>query len=169
VDGLDELKRQTGATVMVTHHTRKDGASERGSSALRGAADAMILCEKAASLDGVGVRLECAKMKDSEPFADIGATLEKVALPGGKSSLIVGDVFDILRATGAHADKIVEILAAKFAESGATHSELKKAFVADAGSSDSTFARAWRGLKETDRVRVEKADGRTRYYPAKQD
>ena len=27
--------------------TRKDGGSERGSSALRGAADAMILCEKA--------------------------------------------------------------------------------------------------------------------------
>ena len=67
----------------------------------------MILCEKAASLDGAGVRLECAKMKDDEPFAD-------------------------------------------------------------AGHSDSTFSRAWRGLKETDRVRVEKADGRVRIYPAKQ-
>ena len=126
VDGLDELKRQTGATIMVIHHTRKDGGSERGSSALRGAADAMILCERAEPGGSLGVRLECAKMKDDEPFADIGATLEKVALPGGKSSLIVGDIFDILRATGQHADKIVEILAAKFAESGATHSELKR-------------------------------------------
>ncbi len=169
VDGLDELKRQTGATVMVIHHTRKDGGSERGSSALRGAADAMILCEKVPSLDGAGVRLECAKMKDDEPFADIGATLEKVALPGGKSSLIVGDVFDILRATGQHADKIVEILTANFAESGATHGELKNAFVAETGNSASTFNRAWRGLKETDRVRIETVDGRTRIYPATKD
>jgi hypothetical protein len=55
------------------------------------------------------------------------------------------------------------------AESGATHSQLKKAFVADAGHSASTFARAWRDLKETDRVRVEKPDGRTRIYPAPKD
>jgi hypothetical protein len=96
VDGLDELKRQTGATVMVIHHTRKDGGSERGSSALRGAADAMILCDRSDSLAGLGVRLECAKMEDDEPFRDFGATLEKVALPSGKSSLIVGDMFDII-------------------------------------------------------------------------
>ena len=108
-------------------------------------------------------------MKDDEPFADIGATLEKVALPGGKSSLIVGDVFDILRATGQHADKIVDILTAKFAESGATHGQLRNAFVAETGNSASTFNRAWRDLKETDRVRVEKADGRTRIYPETKD
>lgn len=169
VDGLDELKRQTGATVMVIHHTRKDGGSERGSSALRGAADAMILCEKAPSLDGAGVRLECAKMKDDEPFREIGATLEKVALPGGKSSLIVGDVFDILRATGEHADKIVEILSAQFAESGATHGQLKKAFITETSNSESTFARAWKILKQTDRVRLENVDGRQRIYPAQPD
>jgi len=58
---------------------------------------------------------------------------------------------------------------AKFAESGATHSELKKAFVAAAGHSESTFNRAWRDLKETDRVRVENVDGRTRIYPAAKD
>jgi len=75
-------------------------------------------------------------------------------------------VFDILRATGAHADKIVEILTAQFAETGATYSELKKAFIADAGNSASTFDRAWRDLKETDRVRVDETGPRPRYYPA---
>ena len=45
VNGFDELKRSTDATVLVIHHTRKDGGSERGSSAIRGAADVMIRCE----------------------------------------------------------------------------------------------------------------------------
>jgi hypothetical protein len=127
----------------------------------------MILCEKAEPGGLLGVRLNCAKMKDDEPFAAIGATLEKVALPGGKSSLIIGDVFDILRPTGQHADKIVDILSAQFAESGATHGQLKKAFVTDAGNSASTFDRAWRDLKETDRVQVDETGSRPRYYPAR--
>ena len=88
---------------------------------------------------------------------------------GPQSSLIIGDIFDILRATGQHADKIVEILTEKFAESGATHGQLRNAFVAETGNSASTFNRAWRDLKETDRVRVDKVDGRTRIYSAKQD
>jgi phage-related minor tail protein len=108
-------------------------------------------------------------MKDDEPFAAIGATLEKAALPGGKTSLIIGDTFDILRATGAHADKIVDILTAQFAETGATHGQLKKAFVADAGNSASSFNRAWRDLKETERVRIDETGPRPRYYPAKKD
>ena len=44
VAGIDALRREHNAAVLVIHHTRKDGNSERGSSALRGAADVMIEC-----------------------------------------------------------------------------------------------------------------------------
>ena len=117
------------------------------------------------SMDGAGVRLECAKMKDDEPFPVIGAGLEKVVLPSGKSSLIVGEKFDLVQALGQHADKIVEILKAKFSESGAKHGELKKAYVAETGGSGSTFDRAWRDLKGTDRVKIVDQDGRQKIFP----
>ena len=164
VAGFDELKRQTEATVLVIHHTTKNGPTERGSSALRGAADVMIFCEKSGEPGSMAIYLDCTKMKDDEPFEDIGATLEKVQLPGGKSSLVIGGKFDFLPAASAHADTIIEILEAKFAETGATHGELKKAFVAAKAGSGSKFDRAWKPLKGTDRMRVEKIGGRIRYY-----
>ena len=71
VAGLDELKRRTGATVLVIHHTVKTGSHERGSSALRGAADVMITCKKEDGLHTKGVQLNCDKMKDDEAFKDL--------------------------------------------------------------------------------------------------
>ena len=52
--------------VLLIHHTRKDGASERGSSVLRGAADVMIECKKSGQI----VTATCSKMKYAEEFAD---------------------------------------------------------------------------------------------------
>lgn len=47
IEQMDRLRNETGAAVLVVHHTTKDSsddenARERGSSALRGAADVMI-------------------------------------------------------------------------------------------------------------------------------
>lgn len=165
IAGFDELKRKTKATVLVIHHTRKDGGSERGSGALRGAADVMIQCENVGE-DLPRLRLTCSKMKDDEPFPVIGAFLEKVALQNGASSLVVGGLADVLGLASAHTDAIVGILETQFAEKGATHGELKKVFVAGKHGSDSTFGRAWRELKETDRVRLEKVAGKNLIYPA---
>src|SRR5262249_47672969 len=85
IEEIDRLRQETQATVLVIHHTRKDGKTERGSSALRGAADVMIECSSRKSDRGV-VFLECAKMKDAEPFGKAALGLEKVPL-GEKSSL----------------------------------------------------------------------------------
>jgi len=64
VNGFETLKRELNATILVIHHTRKDGGAERGSSALRGAADVMISCTKVETATGSGVELNCEKMKD---------------------------------------------------------------------------------------------------------
>lgn len=61
---LDRIREATGATVLVIHHTGKEGKSERGSSALRGAFDMMALVTQK---NGI-VTLECEKMKEAERF-----------------------------------------------------------------------------------------------------
>jgi hypothetical protein len=59
------LQRELQAAVMLVHHTGKGGETERGSGALRGAADTMI----AVRPEGATVRVECSKQKDAEPFS----------------------------------------------------------------------------------------------------
>jgi hypothetical protein len=59
----DRIRRATDAAVLIVHHTGKDGLSERGSSALRGAADTMFSLK---GEDGV-LELECTKQKDALP------------------------------------------------------------------------------------------------------
>ena len=167
VAGFDDLKRRLDATVLVIHHTRKDGGSERGSSALRGAADVMIACEKRESITSQqGVGLTCAKMRDGEPFKTISVSLEKVDLPNGKSSLVLGSVFDIQAARSAHEDKIVEILETRFADKGATHGELKKAFVDSGAGKDFTFRPCLENLKDTSRIRIVECGEKMLLYPA---
>lgn len=67
IAALDALRRRTKAAVLLVHHTRKDGDQERGSIALRGAADTMIAVKDA---DGRLV-LTCDKQKEAEPFREI--------------------------------------------------------------------------------------------------
>jgi hypothetical protein len=66
IQSCKRIQRETGAAVMLVHHTGKNGSSERGSSALRGAAHTMI---ELSNEDGL-IRLRCEKSKNSAPFAD---------------------------------------------------------------------------------------------------
>lgn len=61
IAGADQIRQETSAAVLIIHHTGKSGELERGSSALRGAADSMFLLK---SEDGV-LTLECTKQKDA--------------------------------------------------------------------------------------------------------
>jgi hypothetical protein len=65
IQSLKLIQRETGAHVQVVHHTGKDGGAERGSSALRGAADTMMAVR---STGGGRFTLECDKQKDGERF-----------------------------------------------------------------------------------------------------
>lgn len=75
IDACDKLRSEFGATVLPVHHTGKDGDAERGSSALRGAADAMAKLAP----EGAGLRLTCEKQKDAEPFDAWNLHLDQVA------------------------------------------------------------------------------------------
>lgn len=60
----DQIRQETGAAVMIIHHTGKAG-SYRGSSALYGAADSWV---DVANDDGL-ITVSCGKAKDWQPFA----------------------------------------------------------------------------------------------------
>lgn len=60
---------ELGCAVILVHHTNKGGASERGSSALRGAMDFMIKIEKPSNVVTHAV-MSCEKLKDGERWID---------------------------------------------------------------------------------------------------
>ena len=62
VKRVEEVKREFGCTVMVVHHTGKDGKAERGSSAFHGGFDTLIHAE---AHDGQ-CHLHVKKQKDGE-------------------------------------------------------------------------------------------------------
>lgn len=75
VAASDAIREQSGASVLLVHHTGKDGLNYRGSSAIEGAADAMLHMAKT---DSGALELRCAKQKDAEAFDPIPLSLESV-------------------------------------------------------------------------------------------
>ncbi len=89
VAGLGWLCEQTGATVMVLHHTGKQAHEmERGSSALRAAADAMILVSK----DDSAITVTNNKQKDAEEFEEMSLHLQQVVFDDGETSCVLQGV-----------------------------------------------------------------------------
>jgi hypothetical protein len=74
IDAADRIRHTTGATVVLVHHTNKGGDLERGSTALRGAADTMLSIKDE---DGT-ITIRCEKQKDAEPFKSLHLRLLRV-------------------------------------------------------------------------------------------
>lgn len=91
VDGAFQLQKEFGATVLALHHLTKHTSELRGSSALKGAADAVVRLKKNAA--GI-ITVECEKQKDAEAFEPF-TLLTKVIREAGSL---------VLEATGDKAD-----------------------------------------------------------------
>lgn len=106
VEQADYFRDRYGAAVLLVHHTGKSGDLERGSSALRGAADTIISLKKN---NGSGIRLRCEKQKDGPAFESWNLHLK----PAGDSVSI-----GLGTAEGHVSSQEVEILEVVSAESG---------------------------------------------------
>lgn len=85
IQGVDQLRQEFDATVMVIHHTRLDGTRERGHTSFKGACDTMISLTQE---DKTGVvSLTCAKQKDWEDFVPI--SLKMLVVPEVQSCVMV--------------------------------------------------------------------------------
>jgi hypothetical protein len=150
VRACDRLRKLTGATVLLVHHAGKgDPKQERGSSALRGACDAMF----ATSVADVGeqiVKLTCEKQKEGEPFAEKLFQLEVVEVGlehdgrsrcSGRLRLVDRDAPGSAAMNMGNGDDpgvtIQRTLADSFFEDGASGTTLREA----AGIPSSTFYR----------------------------
>ena len=76
VAGIDVLRHSYKATVLVVHHTRKDGEIERGSSSFRGAADTMMMAKRHHTSGPI--LLSCTKQKDAEEFKEMTLRLKLI-------------------------------------------------------------------------------------------
>ncbi len=96
IEGCDVIKRETGATLLVVHHSGKDDTKgARGSRAFRAALDAEFNVRHEG--DGGAIILTCTKMKDAEEPKQAAFDLRTVELSTGRdgeliSSLVVNDV-----------------------------------------------------------------------------
>lgn len=96
IEGCDTIKRETGATLLVVHHSGKDDSKgARGSSAFRAALDVEYSVRREG--EGGAIVLTCTKMKDAEepsPAAFDLRTVELFTDSDGEMvcSLVVRDV-----------------------------------------------------------------------------
>jgi hypothetical protein len=84
VAACDHIRREFGCAVLLVHHMGKDKKLERGSSALRGAADTMISVRK----DAKHLVMRCEKQKDEGEFEPIDLVFRTVEL-GEQTSLVL--------------------------------------------------------------------------------
>jgi hypothetical protein len=76
LDGVRRLQEATESAVLLIHHTGKNGDTERGSSALRGAADVMMMVTGSSQR----LALHNTKQKEAEPFKRMGFALHRVVV-----------------------------------------------------------------------------------------
>lgn len=92
---FDQVRRATGAGLMVVHHTNKAGASGRGSSALNGALDTELLIEEGTWWDSSvallpGVRPLELRVTKQKNAAAPESPIQMLATPYGGSFIMTG-------------------------------------------------------------------------------
>lgn len=113
------VQRALGTAVNLVHHTNRAEKGERGSGAIRGAADSMI--ELAPTGDG-SVKVSCSKLKDDEPWEPVEYVFRKV---GNSGVLSLAEQEALARRITPQEMQIMEFMALEvFDESGVTARQL---------------------------------------------
>jgi hypothetical protein len=142
IAACDRLRTSFDCAVLLVHHSRRDGANERGSTALRGAADTMLAVTVA---DDV-ITLTCEKQRDGAPFTPLRLQL----LPVAESVVLVpSDASPLLgRLTSRARSMLVALLELSDAGVPATYSRWLKA----ADCPESSFIAGLKTLRDGDWV-----------------
>lgn len=132
IAALEYLKQELGCSVIVVHHTGKGGESERGSSAFRGAMDALYKVVKNSSDSS----LIAEKIKDAEAFQDVSFSLlpleESCCISWGPGVIKSNPLIDFLRNQSGQRFSLEEIKeGAGLTQSDQTYRNHLKKFVED--------------------------------------
>lgn len=112
------IRSEVGATVLANHHTGKDGKMERGTTALRGAADTMIRVGS----DGEIMSVVCDKQRDDAPFDKLSLRLKPF-----RESCVVRSVEGEAEQLTKSALEALAALSSIALEDGATSTDWEKA------------------------------------------
>ncbi|MHC8316705.1 AAA family ATPase [Pseudomonas sp. LB3P31] len=108
IRNVDALRRHWKATVLIVHHSGKDGErGARGSSALKGAVDAEY--EVSRSNEDDLVRLIPRKMKDAEEPSSLAFELVGVSVHDDCGSLISGAALRLTQYTASAAPVLAKL------------------------------------------------------------
>lgn len=147
IQACNRLMKRLECAVLLVHHTNKGGRDERGSGALRGAADTMLRTYKE---DDV-ILLECAKTKDSEPFETLAYKLVSIEVEhGGEKvkSAVMLPAEDVIATQdtplSVNQRKILEVLAMPVNQEGLERDEI----LSETDIPRSTLRRALNSLME---------------------
>lgn len=178
VQGATLLAKETGAAVLVIHHTGKDeGRGARGSNSLKAAADTEISCGGEYPF----VRLTCEKQKDAEPFDELELVLRQVKIGNDRTSCVMRlkTAEELLklppssvlgkRARNKSSPKKeaeLEQMVAVIPAEGLHHQEWRSRYCQETGQSPSTFDRNLRVARDTGRVFRPGTGKDTRYFLA---
>lgn len=117
IAGCDRIRDALGVAMIVVHHVNKAGQDMRGSSALRGAADVVLLLRRGDET----ITLSCDKSKDAEPFQDVRARL----VPVGDSCVFDHDDINQRReGLSQRQRQLLDVLGRQFPTVGATAAQL---------------------------------------------
>lgn len=150
VEACDVIKRATGATVLLIHHTNKGGASERGSSAFKAACDFVI---ELTNDDGL-ITLSCGKSKDSKPFESRKLRMVEAPAREGRTSIVLLSAKDVMHSAtdplSQQQRQVLDALALEtFVNTGARYTSLRDVV----NISNSTLYRVLSNLIRRDYVR----------------
>lgn len=87
VEVLERLRDQFATTVLVIHHARKQGDSERGSNALAAGADSVFRMRAGSGSNTIS--LTCMKQRDAPPFSPLHLRRVSVPLAGTEQTSCV--------------------------------------------------------------------------------
>jgi hypothetical protein len=144
VASLDKIRNRTGAAVLVVHHSGKNSASERGSTALWGAVDTKLRLDRIGNSENR--LLLCEKQKEDEEFHNIALVLDQVNLGADGNGVPMNScVFKTIDAeatgTSQFSDKYKKLLAIFHDKPGVqfTTAALKSAWTSVTNQSDQSF------------------------------
>jgi AAA domain-containing protein len=146
VHNADVIREELNATILILHHQVKDGTTERGSGALRGAADTMIRAARRSSTPEIV--LHCNKQKDAPLPKPITVRVSTEKLDDEQSSCVAFPVGGGAEEPLRVGEKEQVALDALGALGRARHSKWLKA----SGLKDRTFDRVLSDLKSKDLV-----------------
>jgi predicted transcriptional regulator len=153
IDGADRIRNALDCTILLIHHTRKESDVERGSTALRGAVDAMLALKAEES----SLVLSSEKMKDGPLFEPLTLTLEPTL-----TSCVITAKTDWHLPSGRitkNERAVLESLSLYFDEDGISSTALQETSRLEKG----TYYRAIGPLKKRGYIHEAK-DGRTKRY-----